>query len=125
MGICVDPKYGGSGMDYLSYAIAGEEINAACASTGVIFSAHNSLACSPIGKWGTEEQKKKWLPDLASGKKIGAFALSEPVSGSDAGALICQCEDKEDHFLINGTKNFITNGPECDVLILFATFDKE
>ena len=125
MGICVDPKYGGSGMDYVSCAIAGEEINAACASTGVIFGAHNSLACSPIGKWGTEEQKKKCLPDLASGKKLGAFALSEPVSGSDAGALICQCEDKGDHFLINGTKNFITNGPECDVIILFATFDRD
>ena len=124
MGICVDPKYGGAGMDYISYVIAGEEINAACASTGVIFSAHNSLACSPILKWGTEEQKQKWLPKLASGEQLGAFALSEPVSGSDAGALICQCEDKGTHYLINGTKNFITNGPESDVVILFATFDQ-
>lgn len=123
MGMCIDPEYGGAGLDYLSYAIVGEELNAACASTGVIFSAHNSLACGPIKKFGTEEQKQKFLKPMAEGKKLGAFALSEPVSGSDAGALICKCEDKGDHYLINGTKNWITNGPECDTIILLATFD--
>lgn len=123
MGINVDPEYGGSGLDYLTYAIVGEELNAACASTGVIFSAHNSLAIGPIKKFGNEEQKQKYLPDMCSGKRLGAFALSEPVSGSDAGALICKYEDKGDHFVVNGTKNFITNGPECDVVILLATQD--
>lgn len=123
MGICVPTEYGGAGLDYMSYAIVGEELNAACASTGVIFSAHNSLCIGPILKWGTEAQKKKYLPKLASGEHIGCFALSEPVSGSDAGALICKSEDKGDHFLINGTKNFITNGPEAEIIVLFATFD--
>lgn len=123
MGLNVEPEYGGAGLEYLVYALVGEELNAACASTGVIFSAHNSLACGPIKKWGTPEQKKKYLEPLASGKKIGAFALSEPGSGSDAGALTCKCEKKGDHYLINGTKNFITNGPECDTIVLIATFD--
>jgi butyryl-CoA dehydrogenase len=107
-------------MDYLTYAIVGEELNAACASTGVIFSAHNSLACGPLKKWGTPEQKKKWLEPMASGKKIGAFALSEPGSGSDAGALICTCKLEGDYYVVNGTKNWITNGPESDTIILLA-----
>src|SRR3989344_3931496 len=123
MGMCVPAEYGGAGLDYMSYAIAGEELNRACASTGVIFSAQNSLVIGPILKWGTEAQKKKYLPKLASGEHLGCFALSEPVSGSDAGALICKCEDKGDHFLLNGTKNFITNGPEAEIIVLLATFD--
>ncbi len=125
MGITADPDFGGSGLDYLTYAIAGEEINAACASTGVIFSAHNSLAVGPINKFGNKEQKQKYLPDMCSGKRLGAFALSEPVSGSDAGALICKYTDGGDHFLVNGTKNWITNGPECDVIVLLATMDTD
>lgn len=125
MGMNVPTEYGGAGMDYVSYSIVGEELNAACASTGVIFSAHNSLCIGPILKFGNEAQKKKWLPKLASGEHIGSFALSEPVSGSDSGALICTTEDKGDHFLVNGTKNFITNGPEADVCILLATHSKE
>lgn len=123
MGINADPEFGGSGLDYLTYSIVGEELNAACASTGVIFSAHNSLAIGPISKFGTKEQKQQYLPDMCSGKRIGAFALSEPVSGSDAGALICMYENKGDHFVVNGTKNWITNGPECDVVILLASMD--
>lgn len=122
-GINVEPEYGGAGLDYVTYALVGEELNAACASTGVIFSAHNSLACGPIKKWGTPEQKKKWLEPMASGKKIGAFALSEPGSGSDAGALICICKKEGDHYVVNGTKNWITNGPESDTIILLATKD--
>jgi butyryl-CoA dehydrogenase len=125
MGINVDPEYQGAGLDYLTYALVGEEINAACASTGVIFSAHNSLACGPLKKWANEEQKKTWLAPLASGKKIGAFALSEPGSGSDAGALICTSKREGDHWIVNGTKNWITNGPESDTIILFTTMGTE
>lgn len=125
MGINVDPEFDGAGLDYLTYALVGEEINAACASTGVIFSAHNSLACGPLKKWGTDEQKKEWLAPLARGEKIGAFALSEPGSGSDAGALICTSVRQGDHWVVNGTKNFITNGPECDTVILFTTMSTE
>jgi alkylation response protein AidB-like acyl-CoA dehydrogenase len=123
LGLNVEPEYGGAGLDYLTYALVGEELNAACASTGVIFSAHNSLACGPLKKWATPEQKKKFLEPLATGKKIGAFALSEPGSGSDAGALICTCKKQGDHYVINGTKNFITNGPEAGTIVLIATLD--
>jgi butyryl-CoA dehydrogenase len=121
MGINVPTDFDGAGLDYLTYALVGEEINAACASTGVIFSAHNSLACGPLKKWGTPEQNKKWLAPMARGEKIGAFALSEPGSGSDAGALITICKKEGDHYVVNGTKNWITNGPESDTIILFAT----
>lgn len=125
MGINVEPEFDGAGLDYLTYALVGEEINAACASTGVIFSAHNSLACGPLKKWATPEQKKKWLAPLARGGKLGAFALSEPGSGSDAGALITICKREGDHYVVNGTKNWITNGPESDTIILFATLGTE
>lgn len=121
LGLNVETDYDGAGLDYLTYALVGEEINAACASTGVIFSAHNSLACGPMKKWGTPEQKKQWLAPMARGEKIGAFALSEPGSGSDAGALICICKKEGDHYVVNGTKNWITNGPESGTVILFAT----
>ncbi len=125
LGINVDPEYNGAGLDYLTYALVGEELNAACASTGVIFSAHNSLACGPMKKWATDEQKKQFLAPMAAGKKIGAFALSEPGSGSDAGALICTSKREGDHWVVNGTKNWITNGPESDTIILFTTMGTE
>jgi butyryl-CoA dehydrogenase len=125
LGINVDPEYNGAGLDYLTYALVGEELNAACASTGVIFSAHNSLACGPMKKWATDEQKKQFLAPMAAGKKIGAFALSEPGSGSDAGALICTSKRDGDHWVVNGTKNWITNGPESDTIILFTTMGTE
>lgn len=125
MGINVSPDHDGAGLDYLTYSLVGEEINAACASTGVIFSAHNSLACGPLKKWATEEQKKQWLAPLARGEKLGAFALSEPGSGSDAGALICICKKEGDHYVVNGTKNWITNGPESGTIILFATLSTD
>jgi butyryl-CoA dehydrogenase len=121
MGVNVEAEFDGAGLDYLTYAMLGEEINAACASTGVIFSAHNSLACGPLKKWATPEQKKQWLAPMARGEKIGAFALSEPGSGSDAGALICTSIKEGDHWVVNGTKNWITNGPESDTIILFTT----
>ena len=125
MGLNVPTEYDGAGLDYLTYSLVGEELNAACASTGVIFSAHNSLACGPMKKWATPEQNKKWLAPMARGEKLGAFALSEPGSGSDAGALICTSKKDGDHYVINGTKNWITNGPECDTLILFTTLSTE
>ena len=121
MGINVPAEFDGAGLDYVTYALVGEEINAACASTGVIFSAHNSLACGPMKKWATPEQNKKWLAPMARGEKIGAFALSEPGSGSDAGALITICKKEGDHYVVNGTKNWITNGPESGTILLFAT----
>ena len=123
MGLNVETDYDGAGLDYLTYSLVGEELNAACASTGVIFSAHNSLANGPIKKWGNDAQKKKWLAPMARGEKIGAFALSEPGSGSDAGALICTSKKVGDEWIINGTKNWITNGPESDVIILLTTMD--
>lgn len=125
MGINVDTDYDGAGLDYLTYALVGEELNAACASTGVIFSAHNSLACGPLKKWANDEQKKKWLAPMARGEKIGAFALSEPGSGSDAGALICTSVQQGNEWVINGTKNWITNGPESDTIVLFTTMGTE
>ncbi|MGE4232136.1 MAG: acyl-CoA dehydrogenase [Bacteriovoracia bacterium] len=123
MGIMVDEKYGGAGLDALSYAIAMEEVSAACASTGVIMSVNNSLVCAPIEKYGTEEQKKKYLVPLAKAEKIGCFALSEPGNGSDAAALRTTFKKEANHFILNGTKNFITNGKEADVCIMFATED--
>jgi butyryl-CoA dehydrogenase len=123
LGINVDPEYGGAGLDYVTYALVGEELNAACASTGVIFSAHNSLVCGPIKKFGNADQKKQFLEPLATGKKLGAFALSEPGSGSDAGALICTSKRDGDHYIINGTKNWITNGPESGTIVLLTTKD--
>jgi butyryl-CoA dehydrogenase len=125
MGLNVPTEFDGAGLDYLTYALVGEELNAACASTGVIFSAHNSLACGPMKKWATPEQNKQWLAPMARGEKLGAFALSEPGSGSDAGALICTSKRDGDHYVVNGTKNWITNGPESDTIILFTTLSTE
>ncbi|HLE10108.1 MAG TPA: acyl-CoA dehydrogenase [Bacteriovoracaceae bacterium] len=120
MGIFVPEEYGGAGMDYLHYSIIVEEISRGCASTGVLISAHNSLCIAPILDFGTEEQKKKYLPKLASGEHIGCFCLSEPNAGSDPGSLTTFAEDRGDHYVINGTKNFITNGKEANIAIVFA-----
>lgn len=120
MGIFIPEEYGGAGMDYLSYAILIEEISRACASTGVLVSAHSSLATWPILNYGTEEQKQKYLPKLASGEMIGSFCLSEPDAGSDAGSLTTQAVDKGDYYELSGTKNWITNGLEANVAIVFA-----
>ena len=124
MGHYVPEKYGGSGLDFLSYIIAIEEISKACASTGTIVMAHNSLTCSPILDFGTEEQKKKYLPALSGGNTIGCFALSEPESGSDAASIRTTAEFKDGHYIINGTKSWITNGAEAEIVILFASTDK-
>jgi alkylation response protein AidB-like acyl-CoA dehydrogenase len=123
MGIDVPERYGGAGLDTLSYALVVEEINRACASTGVILCSHVSLAVEPILRWGSDSQRQRWLPDLASGKKLGCFALSEPASGSDAKAMRTMARRDGDAWVINGTKNFITNGARADVCVVFAQTD--
>jgi len=123
LGIAVDEKWGGAGLDNVSYAMAMEEISAGCASTGVIMSVNNSLVCDPIGKFGNDFQKKKWLVPLAQGKVLGCFALSEPGSGSDAAGMRTTAILDGDHYVINGTKNWITSGKEADVCILIAHSD--
>ncbi len=124
MGMMVPEQYGGTGLDSLSYAVAMEIISAACASTGVIMSVNNSLVCAPINEFGSEEQKQKFLIPLARGQKLGCFALSEPSNGSDAAALQTTAVRDGDHYILNGTKNWITNGLEADTCVLFATVDK-
>jgi butyryl-CoA dehydrogenase len=124
MGVPFPKEYGGAGGDQISYAITVEELSRACASTGVICSAHTSLCCWPIYAWGKEEQRHKYLPDLLSGRTLGAFGLTEPNAGSDAGKQQTKAEDKGDHWLINGTKIFITNGGYADVIVIAAMTDK-
>lgn len=123
MGACVPPELGGAGLSQKSYCLIVEELAAACASTSIIVSAHNSLCVSPILEYGTPEQKQRYLPGLASGKQIGCFALSEPGTGSDAASLTCTVRKEGDAFIVNGAKNWITNGPVADVCILFASQD--
>ncbi|PWB62778.1 MAG: acyl-CoA dehydrogenase [Deltaproteobacteria bacterium] len=125
MGVAVPEEYGGAGMDNICYVIAMEEIARACASSAVIMSVNNSLVCDPLLKFGTEEQKKKYLVPLASGKKLGCFGLTEPGAGSDAGSQKTTAVRNGDHYVVNGTKNFITNAPEADFCILFTMTDKE
>src|SRR5258708_2179775 len=121
MGVAVPEAWGGAGMDTVSYALALEEISRACASTGVIMSVLNSLVCDPILRYGSDQQKQRWLPALAGGPALGCFALSEPEAGSDASAQRTTAARDGAGFVINGTKNFITNGPVADVVLLFAT----
>ena len=124
LGIIIPPEYGGAGLDTISYATVVEEISRKCASTGVITSVHNSLTAWPIMKYGTEEQKKKYLPILAKGERIGAFAGTEANAGSDLGAMKTNAVLKGHHYVINGDKTFITSGPKAGVIIVFAVTDK-
>ncbi len=124
MGIFVPEEYGGAGMDYMAYAVIMEELSRGCASSGVMVSAQNSLAIWPILTYGNEEQKKKYLPKMASGEMIGCFCLTEPGAGSDAGSLTTFAEDKGDYYEITGSKIFITNAKEADVAIVFAKTTK-
>tara|TARA_R110002096_G_scaffold44526_8_gene120232 strand:- start:36999 stop:38144 length:1146 start_codon:yes stop_codon:yes gene_type:complete len=124
MGVAVADEHGGSGMDNVSYALAIEEIARACASTAVIMSVNNSLVCDPIARYGSDAQKAEWLPQLASGKKLGCFAISEPEAGSDAAAQTTIATLEGDEWVITGTKNWITNGPVADVCVLMAMTDK-
>jgi alkylation response protein AidB-like acyl-CoA dehydrogenase len=125
LGIMVDTKYGGSGMDAISYVLAMEEISKIDASTSVVMSVNNSLVCYGLEKYGTEEQKQKFLTPLASGQKIGAFCLSEPEAGSDATSQRTTATDMGDHYLLNGTKNWITNGGSASTYIVIAQTDKD
>jgi len=125
MGMMVDPKYGGGGMDSISYVLAMEEISKVDASASVCMSVNNSLVCWGLETFGSEEQKQKYLPALATGEKIGAFCLSEPEAGSDATSQRTTAEDKGDHYLLNGTKNWITNGNSASVYLVMAQTDPE
>jgi len=124
MGVAVSASYGGSGLDYLAYAIAMEEISRGCASTGVIMSVNNSLYCAPIEKFGDEEQKQRFLTPFAAGEQLGCFGLSEPGNGSDAGAASTTAQDAGSEWVLNGTKAWITNAHEADCARVFATTDK-
>ena len=125
LGIPFPEEYEGAGLDELSYVQAVEELSKVCASTGVTLSAHTSLCTWPIYKFGTEDQKKKYLPDLCSGRKLGAFGLTEPSAGTDAAMQKTVAEDKGDHYLLNGSKIFITNAEPASVYVVFAMTDKE
>ncbi|MBI3578428.1 MAG: acyl-CoA dehydrogenase [Ignavibacteriales bacterium] len=124
MGMMVSEKYGGAGLDTISYVLAMEEISKVDASAGVIMSVNNSLVCWGIETYGTEEQKQKYLPDLATGKTLGAFALSEPEAGSDATNQRTTATKDGNWYLLNGTKNFITNGSQADIILVMAATDR-
>ncbi len=125
MGIMVDPKYGGSGMDAISYVLIMEELSKIDASASVMVSVNNSLVCYGLEAYGSEEQKQKYLTKLATGEFIGAFCLSEPEAGSDATSQKTTAIDMGDHYLLNGTKNWITNGGRSDVYLVIAQTDKD
>ena len=124
MGIPFPEEYGGAGLDELSYAQCIEEVSKVCASTAVGISAHTSLCAWPIYKFGTEEQKQKYLPQLLSGEKLGAFGLTEPNAGTDAAGQKTVFEDKGDYYLVNGSKIFITNAGYADIFVVFGMTDK-
>jgi len=124
LGVTIDEKYGGGGMDYICYSIVIEELSKICAATGTIASAHLSLCARPIQDWGSEELKQKYLPGLASGKLLGAFALSEPGNGSDAAAMRTDAKEDGDNYILNGSKAWITNGAEADVYLVLAQTDR-
>ncbi|MEI3340378.1 MAG: acyl-CoA dehydrogenase [Eubacterium sp.] len=123
-GIMIPKEYGGQGCDALTYAICSEELAKKCTTTSTIFSAHTSLCAAPILAWGTEEQKKKYLPDLASGKKLGAFGLTEPGAGSDAQGQQTKAVLDGDEWVLNGSKCFITNGYYADIYVIIAVTGK-
>ena len=124
-GIISSPEYGGSGMDFLSYVIIIEELARVDASVAVIMSVTNTLAGFPLRHFGSEEQKKKFLIPLSKGEKLGAYSLSEPQAGSDASNLICRAVRDGDDYILNGVKNFVTNGTTAEIIIVFAMTDKE
>ena len=124
LGVAVPEAWDGAGLDTVCYVVAMEEISAACASTGVTMSVNNSLVCDPLLKFGSDAQKERWLKPLARGDLLGCFALSEPGTGSDAANQQTTCVRHGDGWVLNGTKNFITNAPVADVIIVFAMSDK-
>ncbi len=124
-GVAVDEAHGGAGMDSIAYCVAIEEIARVCATSAVILSVNNSLVCGPIEGFGSEEQKQEFLTPLASGEKLGCFALTEPGAGSDAAALRTTARRDGDDYVLNGNKVFITNGTDADVAVIFATIDPD
>ncbi len=123
LGMMVDPQWDGGGMDSVSYALAIEEISRGCASTGVIMSVNNSLVCDPLERFGTDEQKEKFLKPLASGQKLGSYCLTEPMAGSDAGATKTTAVRDGDDWIVNGVKIFVTNGAYADTFVVYASTD--
>jgi butyryl-CoA dehydrogenase len=124
MAVAIPGEWGGAGMDSVSYALAMEEISRGCAGTGVIMSVNNSLYCDPVMKFGTDEQRAEWLAPFARGEKLGCFALTEPMSGSDAAEMRTVAAKKGDGYVLSGAKNFITNGPQADAVLVFAMTDR-
>ena len=124
MGVAIPTEHGGAGLDHVTYALVMEEISAACASCGVILSVNNSLFCDPILKFGTDAQKKDVLAPCAAGQKLGCFGLTEPMSGSDAQTMVTTAEKTADGWVLNGAKNWITNGPKADFILVFAITDR-
>jgi len=125
MGLLVPEEYGGAGLTNLALSLALVEINRVDASTGVTLSVHNSLCCSCINRWANEEAKQKYLPKLASGEWLGAYALSETGAGSDAGSLVCRAREEGDDYILNGSKAWITSGDRADVMVVFARTDAD
>jgi len=125
LGITVEPEYGGAGMGYLAHIVAMEEISRASASVGLSYGAHSNLCVNQIRLNGTEEQKRKYLPKLISGEHVGALAMSEPEAGSDVVSMRLRAERRGDHFVLNGSKMWITNGPDADTLVVYAKTDPE
>jgi isovaleryl-CoA dehydrogenase len=120
LGVTADPDFGGSGMGYLAHVVAMEEISRASAAVGLSYGAHSNLCVNQINRWGTEEQKQKYLPDLCSGEKIGALAMSETGAGSDVVSMRLRAERRNDRYVLNGTKMWITNGPTASTLVVYA-----
>jgi isovaleryl-CoA dehydrogenase len=125
LGITADPDFGGSGMGYLAHVVAVEEISRASASVGLSYGAHSNLCVNQINRWATPEQKAKYLPALCSGEKVGALAMSESGSGSDVVSMRLRAEKKNNRFVLNGTKMWITNGPDADTMVVYAKTDPE
>lgn len=125
LGITADPDFGGSGMGYLAHVIAVEEISRASASVGLSYGAHSNLCVNQINRWATPEQKKKFLPPLCSGERVGALAMSESGAGSDVVSLKLRAEKRNDRYVLNGTKMWITNGPDAETLVVYAKTDPE
>ncbi|MCB1425667.1 MAG: isovaleryl-CoA dehydrogenase [Zhengella sp.] len=123
LGITADPAYGGSGMTYLAHTVAIEEISRASASVGLSYGAHSNLCVNQINRWGTAEQKEKYLPKLCSGEHVGALAMSEPGAGSDVVGMKLRADKKNDRYVLNGSKMWITNGPDADTLVVYAKTD--
>ena len=125
LGVTADPDFGGSGMGYLAHVVAMEEISRASASVGLSYGAHSNLCVNQINRWGTTAQKQKYLPGLCSGETVGALAMSEPGSGSDVVSMKLRAEKKNDRFVLNGSKMWITNGPDAGTLVVYAKTDPD